>query len=144
MPLATYEYLNVGPLKETGVVLQLADRSIVYSERVLEDVLVQVNLVFPVDFFVFDMTGDNSTNCTSILLGRQFLKTSKTKIDVEDKILSMEFDNEVVSFNTGGGTQNSNDTYSVFLMDSIDHLVQGNVIFDCGGAFKMISLTSRT
>ncbi|KAL0285516.1 UNVERIFIED_CONTAM: hypothetical protein Sradi_7172500 [Sesamum radiatum] len=37
MPLAIYESLNIGPLKETGVVLQLADRSIVYPDGVLED-----------------------------------------------------------------------------------------------------------
>ncbi|KAL0320288.1 UNVERIFIED_CONTAM: hypothetical protein Sradi_5290300 [Sesamum radiatum] len=43
MPLAIYESLNVGPLKETRVVLQLVDRSIVYPDGVLEDVLVQVN-----------------------------------------------------------------------------------------------------
>ncbi|KAL0404128.1 UNVERIFIED_CONTAM: hypothetical protein Sradi_2053600 [Sesamum radiatum] len=47
MHLTMYESLNVGPLKETGVVFQLPDRSIVYPEGVLEDVLVQVNeLVF--------------------------------------------------------------------------------------------------
>ncbi|KAL0374062.1 UNVERIFIED_CONTAM: hypothetical protein Sradi_3321900 [Sesamum radiatum] len=96
MSLAIYESLNIGPLKETGVVLQLADRSIVYPDGVLEDVLVQINeLVFPVDFYVLDMIGDNSLNSTSILLGRPFLKTSRTKIDVDAGILSMEFDNEV-------------------------------------------------
>ncbi|KAL0378894.1 UNVERIFIED_CONTAM: hypothetical protein Sradi_3194900 [Sesamum radiatum] len=58
MSLAIYESLNIGPLKETGVVLQLADRSIVYPDGVLEDVLVQINeLVFPADFYVLDMTG---------------------------------------------------------------------------------------
>ncbi|KAL0420997.1 UNVERIFIED_CONTAM: hypothetical protein Slati_3122600 [Sesamum latifolium] len=58
MPLAIYESLNIGPLKEMRVVLQLANRSIVYPERVLEDVLVQVNeLVFPADFYVLDMMG---------------------------------------------------------------------------------------
>ncbi|KAL0283078.1 UNVERIFIED_CONTAM: hypothetical protein Sradi_7241200, partial [Sesamum radiatum] len=83
MPLSIYESLNIGPLKETCVVLQLADRSIVYPEGVLEDVLVQVNeLVFPADFYVINMM-DNSPNSTSILLGRPFLKTSKTKIDVD-------------------------------------------------------------
>ncbi|KAL0282419.1 UNVERIFIED_CONTAM: hypothetical protein Sangu_2950200, partial [Sesamum angustifolium] len=47
MPLSIFESLHVGPLKETGVVIQLADRSVVYPEGVLEDVLVQVNeLVF--------------------------------------------------------------------------------------------------
>ncbi|KAL2252613.1 UNVERIFIED_CONTAM: hypothetical protein Sindi_0292100 [Sesamum indicum] len=43
MPLTIFKSLNVGPLKETGVVIQLADRSIVYLEGVLEDVLVEVN-----------------------------------------------------------------------------------------------------
>ncbi|KAL0337810.1 UNVERIFIED_CONTAM: hypothetical protein Scaly_2056100 [Sesamum calycinum] len=41
MPLTIFESLHVGPLKETGVVIQLADRSVVYPEGVLEDVLVQ-------------------------------------------------------------------------------------------------------
>ncbi|KAL0383178.1 UNVERIFIED_CONTAM: hypothetical protein Scaly_0605100 [Sesamum calycinum] len=97
MPLSIYKSLNIGPLKETGVVIQLADRSIVYPKGVLEDILVQVNeLIFPADFYVLDMTENTSPNSTSILLGRPFLKTSKTKIDVDAGILSMEFDNEVV------------------------------------------------
>ncbi|KAL0433074.1 UNVERIFIED_CONTAM: hypothetical protein Slati_2641700 [Sesamum latifolium] len=138
MPLAIYESLNVGLLTETGVVLQLTDRSIVYPEGVLEDVLVQVNeLVFPADFYVLDMADDNSPNFTSILLRRPFLKTSKTKIDVDAEILSMEFDNEVMSFNIGGVIQNSNGMHSVFLMDFIDPLVQENAMFDNRGTFKM-------
>ncbi|XP_011087002.1 uncharacterized protein LOC105168564 [Sesamum indicum] len=93
MPLTIFKSLNVGPLKETGVVIQLADRSIVYPEGVLEDVLVEVNeLVFPADFFVIDMREDNSPNSTSILLGRPFLKTARTKIDVHNTMLPMEFD----------------------------------------------------
>ncbi|KAH9723012.1 hypothetical protein KPL70_006942 [Citrus sinensis] len=51
MPRSIYSSLNVGPLKETGVIIQLADRSNAYPNGVLEDVLVQVNeLVFPADF----------------------------------------------------------------------------------------------
>ncbi|KAL0296007.1 UNVERIFIED_CONTAM: hypothetical protein Sradi_6652800 [Sesamum radiatum] len=92
MPLTIFESLHVGPLKETGVVIQLADRSVVYPEGVLEDVLVQVNeLVFPADFYVLYMREDNSPNSTSILLGRPFLKTSRTKIDVHAGTLTMEF-----------------------------------------------------
>ncbi|KAK4411814.1 Retrovirus-related Pol polyprotein from transposon [Sesamum angolense] len=41
MPLTILESLHVGPLKESGVVIQLADRSAVYPEGVLEDVLIQ-------------------------------------------------------------------------------------------------------
>ncbi|KAL0405150.1 UNVERIFIED_CONTAM: hypothetical protein Slati_3828900 [Sesamum latifolium] len=142
--LSIYESLNIGPLKETWVVLQLADRSIVYPEGVLEDVLVQVNeLVFFCDFYVINMM-DNSPNSTSILLGRPFLKTSKTKIDVDAGILSMEFDNEVVSFSIDGVTQNSNDMHSVFLIDFIDPLVRGNAMFDGGGASKLTKNKSPT
>ncbi|KAL0319741.1 UNVERIFIED_CONTAM: hypothetical protein Sradi_5235600 [Sesamum radiatum] len=139
-----------GPLKETGLVLQLAGRSIVYPKGVLEDVLVQVNeLVFPTDFYVLDMIEDNPPNSTYILLGRPFLKTSKTKIDVDAGILFMEFDNEVVSFSIGGVTQNCNDMHSVFLIEFIDPLVQVHAMFDGGGAFKMsinknLTSSSRT
>ncbi|KAJ8772021.1 hypothetical protein K2173_027198 [Erythroxylum novogranatense] len=41
MPLSVYTSLGLGPLISTGVIIQLTNRSIVYSEGVLEDVLVQ-------------------------------------------------------------------------------------------------------
>ncbi|XP_043808707.1 uncharacterized protein LOC122722298 [Manihot esculenta] len=87
-----------GPLKQSGVTLQLADRSIVYPKGVLEDVLVQVGrLIFPADFFVLDMEDNNSSNSTDLLLGRPFLNTARTKIDVHEGTLSMEFDGEEVN-----------------------------------------------
>ncbi|XP_023730619.2 uncharacterized protein LOC111878342 [Lactuca sativa] len=56
MPYSVFQSLNVGPLEETGVIIQLADKSRVSPRGVLEDVLVQVNqLVFPVDFYVIDL-----------------------------------------------------------------------------------------
>ncbi|XP_071918753.1 uncharacterized protein [Coffea arabica] len=63
MPRSIYNMLNLGPLKETGIIIQLADRSNAYPDGVLEDILVQVDkLVFPADFYVFDMEEDNSAN----------------------------------------------------------------------------------
>ncbi|KAK4400720.1 hypothetical protein Sango_1178100 [Sesamum angolense] len=95
MPLTIFKSLNVGSLKDTGIVIQLANRSIVYPEGVLEDVLVQVNeLVFPAPFFVIDMREDNSPNSTSILLGRPFLKIARTKLDVHNGTLTIEFHGE--------------------------------------------------
>ncbi|XP_042758122.1 uncharacterized protein LOC111902501 [Lactuca sativa] len=89
-----------GTLSKTGVIIQLANRSIVHPKGVLEDVLVQVNeLIFPADFYVLVMGDDDSPNSSSILLGRPFLKTTKTKIDVYNGTLSMEFDGEVINFN---------------------------------------------
>ncbi|XP_043809770.1 uncharacterized protein LOC122723081 [Manihot esculenta] len=94
-----YLSLDASPLKQTGVTLQLADRSIVYPKGVLEDVLVQVGrLIFPADFFVLDMEDNNSSNYIDLLLGRPFLSTARTKIDVHEGTLSMEFDGEEIGF----------------------------------------------
>ena len=74
MPYSIFRTLNVGPLQETGVVIQLADRSLVYPKGILEDLLVQVNeLVFPADVYVIDIEEDSHLKSTSILLGRPFL-----------------------------------------------------------------------
>ncbi|XP_021775751.1 uncharacterized protein LOC110739607 [Chenopodium quinoa] len=90
MPLYIYKALNLGPLKDTRVIIQLADRSNTYPVGVVEDVLVQVNeLVFPADFYVLDMPNDESPSAAPILLGRPFLKTSRTKIDVHSGVLTM-------------------------------------------------------
>ncbi|CAN6583791.1 unnamed protein product [Malus baccata var. baccata] len=56
MPYSVYASMNLGALKNDGVIIQLADRSNAYPKGVLEDVLVQVNhLVFPADFYVLEM-----------------------------------------------------------------------------------------
>jgi hypothetical protein len=121
MPLSVYQRLNVGPLKETGIIVQLADRSNVYPEGVLEDVLVQVNgLVFPADFYVLDMDDSDSHTSSLILLGRPFLKTSKTKIDVNDGTLTMEFDGEVIKFNIYDAMKHPSDISTVFVADVIN------------------------
>ncbi|KAL0446239.1 UNVERIFIED_CONTAM: hypothetical protein Slati_1751800 [Sesamum latifolium] len=125
MPLTIFESLHVGPLKETGVVIQLADRSVVYPEGVLEDVLVQVNeLIFPANFYVLDMREDNSPNSTSILLGRSFLKTARTRIDVHSGTLTMEFDGEIIRFNIYDSMRYPTDIPTALLVDVLDPLVQ--------------------
>ncbi|KAL2243926.1 UNVERIFIED_CONTAM: Retrovirus-related Pol polyprotein from transposon 17.6 [Sesamum indicum] len=128
MPLTIFESLKVGPLKETEVVIQLADRSVVYPEGVLEDVLVQVNeLVFPADFYVLDMREDNSPNSTSILLGRPFLKTARTKIDVHSGSLTMEFDGEIIRFNIYESMRYPTDLPTALLVDIFDPFVQDSI-----------------
>ena len=81
MPHSMYASLKLGPLKQTGIIIQLADRSNVYLEGIIEDVLVRINnLIFPADFYILYMEDDASLNPNPIMLGRPFLKTSKTKI----------------------------------------------------------------
>nr|KAJ0206539.1 hypothetical protein LSAT_V11C500249240 [Lactuca sativa] len=83
LPYSLFKTIGVGPLKMIGVIIQLADRSLVHPKGVLGDVFVQVNeLIFPTNFYVLDMGDDDSPNSGSILLGRPFLKTARTKPDV--------------------------------------------------------------
>ncbi|CAM8948356.1 unnamed protein product [Rhodiola kirilowii] len=82
LPFSIYSCLKIGPLKPTGLTIQLADRSCKQPEGQNEDVLVQVGkLVFPADFYVLKMENGGPTDHAPILLGRPFLKTSKMKID---------------------------------------------------------------
>ncbi|KAL0440268.1 UNVERIFIED_CONTAM: hypothetical protein Slati_2509800 [Sesamum latifolium] len=125
MPLTIFESLHVGPLKEIGIVIQLADCSVVYPEGVLEDVLLQVNeLVFSADFYVLDMREDNSPNSTSILLGRPFLKTARTKIDVHSGTLTIEFDGEIIRFNIFDSMRYPSDIPTALFWDVFDTFVQ--------------------
>ncbi|XP_021722464.1 uncharacterized protein LOC110689953 [Chenopodium quinoa] len=114
-----------GPLKDTRVIIQLADRYNLYPVGVVEDVLVQVNgLVFPADFYVLDMPNDESPSATPILLGRPFLKTSRTKIDVHSGVLTMEFDGEVIRFNLFDCMRYPSNCESVSSIDVIDTLTE--------------------
>ena len=125
MPLSIYKVLNLGPLKETRVVIQLADRSNAYPEGIVEDVLVRVNeLIFPVDFYIIDMDDKFASNSSHILLGRPFMKTARTKIDVHKGTLSFEFDGEIVTFNIFDAMKYPEDSESVFNIDVIDTIVQ--------------------
>ncbi|GKE21516.1 DNA-directed DNA polymerase [Tanacetum coccineum] len=125
MPRSIYEAMNVGKLKETGVIIQLADRSHAYPDGILEDILVQVkDLVFPADFYVVDMGKDNHSNSPSILLGRPFLKTARTNICVHEGTLTMEFDGQVIKFNIYDSMKYPGNEHSVFSIDDIDSLVQ--------------------
>ncbi|XP_052622464.1 uncharacterized protein LOC128127806 [Lactuca sativa] len=123
LPYSLFKTIEVWPLKRTGVIIQLADRSLVHPKGVLEYVLVQVNeLIFPADFYVLDIGDDDSPNLGSILLGRTFLKTARTKIDVYDGTLSMEFDGEVINFNIYDAMHYPDDVSTLNFIDVIEPL----------------------
>ena len=118
MPYSIYASLNFGPLEETSVINQLADRSNACPRSVVEDVLVRVNeLVFLTEFYVLEIEDETSPNPTPIILGRPFLKTARTKIDVHDCILTMEFDGEIIQFYIFEAMRYPSDVNSVFSID---------------------------
>ena len=115
MPYSIYASMNLGELKNDGVIIQLADHSNSYPKGVLEDVLVQVNhLIFPVDFYVLDMEDSAHSTSLPILLGRPFMKTARKKIDVFRGTLTMEFDGEVIDFNISETMRYPVDDHSCF------------------------------
>ncbi|CAN6712681.1 unnamed protein product [Malus baccata var. baccata] len=125
MPYSIYASMNLGELKNDGVIIQLADRSNAYPKGVLEDVLVQVNdLVFPADFYVLEMEDSGHSTSLPILLGRPFMKTARTKIDVFKGTLTMEFDGDVIDFNIYESIKYPKDDHSCFSIDVFDNLAQ--------------------
>ncbi|XP_070056234.1 uncharacterized protein [Nicotiana tomentosiformis] len=67
MPLSLFKQLGLGALRPTTVMLQLADMSIAYPERVIEDVLLQIGkFIFPANFIVLDYEADEQV---PIILG---------------------------------------------------------------------------
>ncbi|XP_024046523.1 uncharacterized protein LOC112100888 [Citrus clementina] len=80
MPLSVFKQMGVGESRPTTVMLQLADISYAYPEGKIEDVLVKMDkFIFPVNFIVLDFEADKEV---LIILGRPFLSTGKTLIDV--------------------------------------------------------------
>ncbi|CAN6552291.1 unnamed protein product [Malus baccata var. baccata] len=122
MPYSIFASMNLGVLKNDGVIIQLADRSNAYPKRVLDDVN---HLIFPADFYVLKMDESNHATSLPILLGRPFMKTARTKIDVFNGTLSMEFDGKVVNFNLSDSIKYPSEDHSCFSIDIIDSLAQG-------------------
>ncbi|GKG15241.1 reverse transcriptase domain-containing protein, partial [Tanacetum coccineum] len=89
--------LSLPELSPTRMTLELADRSITYSKGLAEDVYVKVGkFYFPADFVVVDFEADPRV---PLILGRSFLKTSRTLIDVYEGEITLRVDNEAVTFN---------------------------------------------
>ncbi|XP_070015449.1 uncharacterized protein [Nicotiana sylvestris] len=92
-----FKQLILGALRPTTITLQLADRSLVMLEGIIEDVLVRVGkFILPADFIVIDYEVDEEV---PIISGRPFLATGGAIIDVRAGKLKMKVDDEEVTFN---------------------------------------------
>ena len=64
----------------------------------VKNIIVHVNdLKFPTDFHVLKMEEKSNNNC-QILLGRSFMRTAKTKIDVFNGTFSVAVDDDRITF----------------------------------------------
>ncbi|CAN6547254.1 unnamed protein product [Malus baccata var. baccata] len=80
------------------------------------------NLIFLADFYVLDMEDSAHSTPLPILLGRPFMKTAHTKIDVFKGTLAMEFDREIIDFNIFEAIKFPKDDHSCFSIDVFDSL----------------------
>ncbi|XP_024965798.1 uncharacterized protein LOC112506000 [Cynara cardunculus var. scolymus] len=97
MPLSIFNQLGIGKVRLTIVTLQLADRSLAYPKDKIEDILVKVDkFIFPADFLVLDYEANKNV---PIILGRPFLATGRTLIDVQKGELTMRVNDQQVTFN---------------------------------------------
>ncbi len=80
MPMSIFRELGISEVRPTTVTLQLADRSLAHPKGKIEDVLVRVEkFIVPTNFVILDFEADKEV---SIILGRPFLATRRTFIDV--------------------------------------------------------------
>ncbi|XP_074302782.1 uncharacterized protein LOC141634660 [Silene latifolia] len=123
LPTYLYESLKLGPLKPTRTIISLADRSNIYPKGIVEDVLVKVgDMLFPADFYVIEMEPEKGS--TPILLGRPFMRTSNTKIDVSSGRLTMEFDGKKIEYNIHEAMKYPTETSSLCFLEIFEPIVQ--------------------
>ncbi|KAJ9552560.1 hypothetical protein OSB04_016605 [Centaurea solstitialis] len=97
MPLSVFNSLSIGDVRPTSVTILLADKTIAYPKGKIEDILVQVDkFIFPTDFIILDFEADKDI---PILLGRPFLATARTLIDVQKGELTMRLLDQEITFN---------------------------------------------
>ncbi|KAM2283068.1 hypothetical protein ACFXTI_032229 [Malus domestica] len=124
-PYSVYASMNLGKLKNDGVIIQLADRSNAYPKGVLEDVLVQVDhLIFPADFYVLDMEDSTHSPPSPLLLGRPFMKMAQTKIDVAKGAVTMAFGGDMINFKISESVENTNDVRPCCAINVIENIGQ--------------------
>nr|GEU63907.1 reverse transcriptase domain-containing protein [Tanacetum cinerariifolium] len=84
MPFSVWKRLSLPDLTPTCMTLELVDRSISHPVGVAEDVYVMVgSFHLPVDFVVVDFDADPRV---PLILGRSFLKTGRSLIDVFEEV----------------------------------------------------------
>ncbi|GKB84459.1 ribonuclease H-like domain-containing protein [Tanacetum coccineum] len=96
MPFSTYTNLGLGILSHTRLTIELADRTIKQPRGITENVLVRIGkFIFPIDFIILDIPEDDDV---PLILGRPFLSTAHSKIDVFKRKITLRVGEEKLVF----------------------------------------------
>ncbi|CAN6586824.1 unnamed protein product [Malus baccata var. baccata] len=124
MPYSVFQKLGEGELKPTSVSLQLADKSVTYPLGILEDVIIKVDKFYLLaDFIILDMEEDKEV---PLILGRPFMATARTLIDLEAGILTLRVQGESVVFKLFEAIKRPIELEECFRVDVLDGIVHAN------------------
>nr|GEV25563.1 reverse transcriptase domain-containing protein [Tanacetum cinerariifolium] len=99
MSLSIWKKLRLPTLNDTKMVLELANRTISKPMGVAENVFVKVSkFYFPADFVVLDFVADPRV---PLILGRPFLSTAHTLIDVYEGEIILRHDDQSLTLKCG-------------------------------------------
>ncbi|CAM8923581.1 unnamed protein product [Rhodiola kirilowii] len=99
MPYSLYCSLGLGPLKPPRLSIELGDKSFVRPTGLLENLTLRVgDLAVPADFYVLQMEKSRKGEPPGLILGRPFLYTTKTQIDMGIGLLSLSFGGKEADF----------------------------------------------
>ncbi|GJU78606.1 ribonuclease H-like domain-containing protein [Tanacetum coccineum] len=96
MPFSTYTNLGLGILSHTRLTIELADRTIKKPRGIAKNLLVRIDkFIFPIDFIILDIPKDDDV---PLILGRPFLSTAHSKIDVYKRKINLRVEEEKLVF----------------------------------------------
>nr|GFA90964.1 reverse transcriptase domain-containing protein [Tanacetum cinerariifolium] len=99
MPLSIWKKLRLPTLNDTKMVLELADRTISKPTGVAENVFVKVGkFYFSTNFVILDFVADPRV---PLILGRPFLSTAHTLIDVYEGEITLRHDDQSLTLKCG-------------------------------------------
>ncbi|KAF7807386.1 uncharacterized protein G2W53_039547 [Senna tora] len=100
---------------------EMVDRSIAYPRGIIENVLVKVDmLILPADFIVLDYDEEKNV---PMILGRPFLATGRTIIDVQKGELTMRVQDQEAKFNVFKAIKLPGETEECFHVNVVDNVV---------------------
>ncbi|GJR03456.1 putative nucleotidyltransferase, ribonuclease H [Tanacetum coccineum] len=133
MPHSMFARLDLGELKPTRMCIELANKSTQYPRGIAKNVKIN-KFIFPVDFVVLDMEEDHKIR---IILGRPFLATAHTMINVFNKKITFEVGNETITFDIEKSMKFStleDDTYlsidmvDISILDNVQEILPSNTL----------------
>ncbi|GJY41770.1 DNA-directed DNA polymerase [Tanacetum coccineum] len=130
IPLSTYLNLGLGEIAHTKLTVELADRTVKYPKGIAKNVLVGIGkFTFPKDFIILDMPEDIKV---PLILGRLFFSTTRAKIDVYKRKITLRVEEEKIIFTSVKPASSLIKRVYMLILEHMDDYRDegmGNVIF---------------